>query len=232
MMKLRTALQTRLENWRNDLAPEWADILKNVEPDFSKVPASLTLESTETIFPGRKGLPPTGARIDSHIFRALDDIPLSRIRAVILGQDPYPKVSRATGRSFEQGDLEEWSASMSVVAESLRRIIQALAFHRTGDKKYLTGVAAWTKLVADIHSGQLAIAPIRHLYDTLQSKGVICLNAGLTISRFEAPVQKAHIAMWRPVVQAILQAVATRNTGSVVFLLWGKVAQDTFKSLK
>ncbi len=35
---------------------------------------------------------------------------------VLMGQDPYPHVQQATGRSFEQGDLKDWLGLLAGVA--------------------------------------------------------------------------------------------------------------------
>jgi uracil-DNA glycosylase len=229
---LRARMHDFLSGWRNDLSESWRGVLDGVEPNLNGIDQTLTLEDNETIFPGRKGHAAPGARPDSHVFRALDGLPLADVRAVILGQDPYPKSSRATGRSFEQGDLTQWSPK-NAVTESLRRILQVVAHFRSGKAKYLKGASAWAGLVKDIESGALALATPQQFFDQWQDKGVLCLNVGLTFSRFKPVVQKAHVALWSPVVQRILTAVATRRTGSVVFLLWGRVAaQHTFERLR
>jgi uracil-DNA glycosylase len=228
---LRASMDAFLSGWRNDLSESWRGTLAGAEPNLSGIDSTLTLEDNETISPGRKGHPAPGARPDSHVFRALDGLPLEDVRAVILGQDPYPKSSRATGRSFEQGDLPQWS-SKTPVAESLRRILQVVAHFRSGEAKYLQGDAAWKGLAQDIESGTLKLAPPKQFFDQWQKKGVLCLNAGLTLSRFKLAVQEAHVALWSPVVRCILTAIATRATGSVVFLLWGNVAQKTFQKLR
>jgi uracil-DNA glycosylase len=231
MANLRLEMKKFLADWRDDLDASWQGVLEGAEPALQAIPESLTLDDGEAIFPGRKGKPPAGARSDSHIFRALDGLRPQDVTAVVLGQDPYPKVARATGRSFEQGDLAEWSPSRSKVAESLRRILQVVAHFRSGRPQYLGGDEAWPLVVNDIHSDGLSIAPPRQFFDRWQQQGVLCLNAGLTLSRFEAPVQQAHFALWRPVVQRILTAPATRKDRTVVFLLWGAVAQNTFREL-
>ena len=231
MASLRDSFQTFLDRWPDDLAAGWRGVIGNAVPDVGVVGPALTLEPNETIFPGRKDRGPAGARADAHVFRALDQIEPSRVRAVVLGQDPYPKSSRATGRAFEQGDLPEWSPTKSAVAESLRRIVQALAHARTGEPRYIDGDAAWGALVGDIRNGQLQIPPPRQLFDQWQERGIVFLNAGLTLSRFQPEVQKAHIALWRPVVKAILTHLATRTDGHIVFILWGQVAQRTFDDL-
>lgn len=85
--------------------------------------------------------------------------------------------------------------------------------------------------MADIQAGDLDIATPRQLFDNWQQQGVLCLNAGLTLSRFQTEVQQAHFALWRPLVRRILTALATRPDRAVVFLLWGSVAQHTFDEL-
>jgi uracil-DNA glycosylase len=228
---LRAKVSDFLSDWRDDLSSSWGGALDGVEPKLSAIDTALTLENNETIFPGRKGHPAPDARPDSHVFRALDGLRPQDVRAVILGQDPYPRSSRATGRSFEQGDLLKWSPKKSDVAESLRRILQVAAHFRTGETKYLDGDTAWKGLAEDIVSGDVDVEPPQQFFDRWQEQGVLCLNAGLTLSRFEPAVQKAHFALWRPVIQRILTTVATRTTGSVVFLLWGGVAEQTFQQL-
>lgn len=231
MPSLRTKMKEFLVDWRDDLNDSWRGVLDDVEPNLNAIGTDLTLDDGETIFPGRKGQPAPGARKDAHVFRALQGLKPREVTAVVLGQDPYPKSSRATGRSFEQGDLAEWSAESKKVAESLRRILQIVAHFRSGEGRYLEGDAAWSSVVSDIQSAKLDIRAPRPFFDQWQQQGVLCLNAGLTLSRFKPDVQQAHFALWRPVVQRILTTLATRDKGSVVFLLWGGVAQKTFKEL-
>jgi uracil-DNA glycosylase len=229
--KLRDSFRDFLVNWRDDLDSNWRSMLDGVEPAVNGILESLTIEANERIFPGRKGQPVPAARADAHVFRAFDGLQPEDVRAVILGQDPYPKASRATGRSFEQGDLADWSPNRNLVAESLRRIIQVVANFRTGKSDYLQGDAVWPVLVGDNHTDGLNIAPPRDFFDRWQHLGVLCLNASFTLSRFEPSVQQAHFALWRPVVKTILTALATRPHGSIAFILWGSVAQNTFEQL-
>ena len=231
MVKLRDAFAGFLQDWQVDLSPAWRAILDAVGPDLTAISSDLTLADNETIFPGRKGRPAPGARTDSHVFRALDAVDPPAVRAVVLGQDPYPKASRATGRAFEQGDLPDWSPNRAMVAESLRRIVQMLAYKRSGNAEYVADDAAWRTVVEDIASDTLDISAPRALFDRWQDAGVLFLNAGLTLSRFEPAVQQAHIALWRPVVKKILTHLATRPNGRIVFLLWGQVARRTFDKL-
>lgn len=232
---LRQALEEMLDGWKEDLSPAWRTALADVDPDFAAVDPDLQHESWEPIFPTRKGNVIPGAPRKAHIFRALDGTGPADVRAIVIGQDPYPNVSWATGRAFEQGDLEEWLPNPALVSDSLERIIPAVAVARTGNPEY-TGLVnasqSWARVVADLASGTLSLQPPGKLFDHWQKQGVLFLNAGLTLSRFKKGGSdhqlRGHIPLWRPVVQGILRVIATRSSGHVVFLLWGKVARDFF----
>jgi uracil DNA glycosylase len=204
-------------------------VLDGVDPDVAGVDGSLDLAADEVIFPGRRARAPAGARADSHIFRALDGIGPDEVCVVILGQDPYQKVSQATGRSFEQGDLRNWLGKPRV-APSLQRIIQSLATARTGDKGYSEGTNGWRRLVDAIRDKTLQIKPPLELWDQWQSQGVLFINAIFTFTRAEPTTQfDGHGRLWVPIVRAILGHVVRRQDRSVVFVAWGDKANDAFE---
>jgi uracil-DNA glycosylase len=233
MASLREALRGFLKGWRNDLAWSWRQVLRGVEPDFEAVRADLELADDQFIFPGRRGRPIPGAPGGAHVFRALDGVRPSAVRAVILGQDPYPNYQFATGRAFEQGDLESWPQDPKRIADSLARIVQTIAAAGTGKATYAKNDAAWRRVFDDLQSGALRLAPPNQLFDVLDGQGTLWLNTGLTISRFQkggAPEQlEGHIPLWRPIIRTILTHLATRGSGRVVFLLWGSPAQRVFR---
>lgn len=235
MANLRGALRTFLTDWRSDVAGPWNAVLANVAPDFEAVTAHLTLKTNEVIYPLRKGHGDNRAPAGSHVFRALDELPPDAVRAVLLGQDPYPKLARATGRSFEQGDLDGWDGP---VAQSLQRMVQALAQFRQPDPQYVANDSAWKSVQAKILVGNPRIEKPRALFDAWQTAGVLCLNLGLTLSRFDAKetpvadrVQPAHMAMWKPVVRAILLHLVRRQGRELLVVLWGDKAQKAYDSM-
>lgn len=228
MTTLRAALETLLTGWRKDLSPEWSAFLASVEPDVAGIPSHLTLGPGEIVYPGRFHHPPAGARPDACVFRALSGVKPPQVRVVVIGQDPYTKVSQATGRSFEQGDLADWFGKPAVTP-SLRRILQALAARRSGDPKY-NGGKAWSTLVADLHAGSLNLEPATALWDHWQSQGVLFLNAILTFSRFEPETQfKGHGVCWKPVMHRLMQKLAAPSGHPVVFVAWGGTAQEILR---
>lgn len=228
MTSLRTALQAHLADWRNDLSADWRSALAQVEPDFTAVPADMPLAAGDVIFPLRKGHTDPRAPAGSHLFRALDGLKPSDVRCVLLGQDPYPRIDRATGRSFDQGGLASWNGE---VAESLRRIIQTLVQHRQPDPKYRPHDDAWPETRQNIAAGSPAIEAPAALFDRWQAAGVLCLNRALTFSRFNETVQQAHMAMWDPVVSHIVRTLAGRPAKSLLVLTWGGKAQAAFSAM-
>lgn len=97
----------------------------------------------ELIFPGRKVTTLPGAARGAHLLRAFDDADPIKVRAVKPGQGPYSNPAWATGRDFEQGNLEQWPGDAKQVADSLRRLVQVIVAARTVDPSYAAGDRAW-----------------------------------------------------------------------------------------
>lgn len=224
-MSLRTALDAFAAGWRDDLSPAWQSALAGASPDPLAVEATLPFTPKLPIYPGRRGKALPDAQPDAHVFRAFDGVEPSQVRCVVIGQDPYPKLSQATGRSFEQGDLGAWPAGASAAATSLRSLVKMLLAARVGDPAVLE--MTWANYVK--FAATVPLEQPRDLFDHLQAQGTLWLNAGLTITRFErggAPEQKrGHLPFWRPVVGQVLRALAVRPAGHVVFLCLGQFAQ-------
>lgn len=231
---LEAALRGFMTDWQNDLTPAWRGVLAGVSPAFDDIREDLLLRDDERIYPGRKGQLLPNAPQGAEVFRALARVAPSAVRAVVIGQDPYPRIERATGRAFEQGDVSSWTAPGAGIATSLKRLLQITAFHRTGDATFLVDGAGWQKVSAQLSSGALTIETPAKLFNRWEDQGVIFLNAALTISRYVeggGPEQAyGHIPMWRPIIHRILQFLVGRTPGQVVFLTWGAYARRVLKS--
>nr|WP_180204870.1 hypothetical protein [Pseudomonas sp. SbOxS1]NYU04870.1 hypothetical protein [Pseudomonas sp. SbOxS1] len=226
-MLLRDALVLFSTDWQLDLPSPWRSVLGSVEPAAADVAPSLSF-GPEPVYPARRASPLPDARADAHVFRAFDGLAPENVRCVLVGQDPYPRIARATGRSFEQGDLQTWPTKSNEIAPSLRCLVQKLAQSRTGKSAYVTQ-DGWSTVVADAMSGALPLESPQALFDRWQQNGVLCLNAGLTLTRYlqgGAPEQVlGHIPFWAPVVGGVLRHLAARQDRPVVYLLLGGYAQ-------
>jgi uracil-DNA glycosylase len=228
MALLRDALNDFAIDWRSDLTSAWRTALAGANPDPLAVDGTLTYDELQPIYPSRRDKPLPGARADTHVFRAFDGLTPSKVRCVLIGQDPYPALRRATGRSFEQGDIDAWNLPATSVANSLRVLLRMLVAARTNDPAVLE--MSWATFARHIATPGVALESPRALFDRLQqTQGVLFLNAGLTITRYQsggAPEQtRGHIPFWRPVVGQVLRSMAVRRRGQVVFLCLGALAQ-------
>src|SRR5262245_11467871 len=181
--ELRDALRGTYGSWKDDLSPAWRSFFSDADVAADAVPVGLPLAApNDVVFPGRKAKPPKGARPDAHVLRAFDGISPARVRVVVIGQDPYLHVDQATGRSFEQADVGE---SFAGVSPSLRRILQAVALRRTGDRRFVEGSDAWKRVLAARAAGDVDLPPPLPLWDRWQKAGAVFVNAACTFNQFK-----------------------------------------------
>lgn len=81
---------TELDSWQATIAPDWAEVLTPVQAHMARLDEWLRAESAA----GRHYLP-----AHTHVMRAFTT-PLSEVRVLVLGQDPYPTPGHPTGLSF------------------------------------------------------------------------------------------------------------------------------------
>ena len=229
MTALRNHLETLLADWKGDLSPAWQVFFAGVEPQFSAVGTDFTFDPAYPVIPPRKGHPVAGAPGGAHIFRAFDGVGPGQVRVVVIGQDPYPDRRKATGRAFEDGSIVSWTGP---VAASLKSLLQSASALRLGEPALGQSSAGWPTIRQRIVAGSYSLEPIGTWFDRLQqSNGVMFVNAGWTLTRFVSGAsaeQKAHIAMWQPVVARLLGELSARADRKLVFLLLGKFAQSLF----
>lgn len=132
----------RLEaEWKNALAAEF------VKPYFAEIKSALLNAQAA----GVVTYPPNRL-----IFNALNQTPLSRVRVVILGQDPYHGAGQAMGLSFSVPRGVAIPPSLRNIYKELERTIPNFQIPKHGD------LTAWT------------------------NQGVLLLNASLTVEAGKA----------------------------------------------
>lgn len=231
MPTLRAQLEAYLGGWQSDLNAEWRAFFGPVEPNLSAVDPDLQSDPALPVIPGRRGAPVPGAPAGAHVFRAFDGITPARVSVVVIGQDPYPRISRATGRAFEDGALTAWSGEVAV---SLQRLMQSALADRLNRPELARTPADWQRIRQEVNDGTITLEPLGQYFDRLQeTHGVLFVNAGWTLTRFASggsPEQKGHIAMWQPLMTRLLNGLAERSNGRVVFMLLGGFAQRLFRN--
>lgn len=129
------------------------------------------------------------------IFKAFRLCPLSSLRVVIIGQDPYPQKGITTGLAFaNHTDTPEdcCSPSLEVLRES---VINYTIPHRR--VTFVPDLEKW------------------------EAQGVLLLNSALSC---EVGRVGSHMLLWRPFIKSLLTNLSQYHTG-IVYLLMGAQAQ-------
>jgi uracil-DNA glycosylase len=126
------------------------------------------------------------------IFSAFNLTPLTAVRVVILGQDPYHGKGQAHGLAFSVPDGIAIPPSLQNIYKELHDDL-GIPIAKTGN------LEKWAR------------------------QGVLLLNATLTVRASQAGSHQNH--GWEPFTDQVIRTISDLRAG-VVFLLWGKFAQD------
>lgn len=129
-------------------------------------------------------------------FRALALTPLSQVRVLILGQDPYHGPGQAEGLAFSVAPGVKWPPSLRNIFKEVAR--DPLLQRSAGAPMVDGSLAHWAQ------------------------QGVLLLNTCLTVEDGQ-PASHAQRG-WEALTDAVVAAVA-QKTDPVVFMLWGAHAQ-------
>ncbi|KAF8103652.1 hypothetical protein N665_0186s0021 [Sinapis alba] len=129
------------------------------------------------------------------VFNALNTTPFDRVKAVIIGQDPYHGPGQAMGLSFSVPEGEKLPSSLLNIFKELQKDVGC------------------------------SIPPHGNL-QKWAVQGVLLLNAVLTV-RSKQPNSHAKKG-WEQFTDAVIRSISQQKEG-VVFLLWGKYAQEKSK---
>lgn len=147
---------------------------------------------------------------------------LKNVKVVILGQDPYPEKGRATGRSFEVGDLNFWDEKFRQV--SLKNIIRLIhkGYNDINDYK---DIKKFSEIQEEIKTGAFNILPPNEIFSSWENQGVLLLNTYLSV---ESGITGSHIEIWEPFSIKLLKFISNENK-NINWFLWGKQAEDKKK---
>lgn len=227
-MQLRSQMNQFLQGWRRDLSPRWRTWLGNLQPNPSLIPSTLNVTGHSPVIPGRGHARPQHAPPHSHLFLAFDGIDPTDVRVVFLAQDPYPAVRRATGRAFEQGDLNHWTRGSPAATASMRRLVQEVADHRRPNRGYRRKSGGWPLLKCDIAQSQFFLPLPRLLFNCWQERGVMFLNTSLTFT--QSIHLKGHMCMWAPFINGICWKLACQPNPTVFIVLGCKSLKSLLSS--
>ena len=135
------------------------------------------------------------------IFRVFE-MPVNKIKVVILGQDPCSTPGDAIGLAFA-------TRAERKLPTSLRNIQMEIAEEHLGDLNYILTYPEWKTL------------------DHWRKQGVFLLNTALTVETGKAG---SHIKYWEEFTKKVIQYISVQNP--CLWLLWGAKVQKFIPSIK
>lgn len=162
----------------------WLEALRHdfESPYFTELKKFLTQEIKQyTVYPPGK-----------QIFSAFNRTPLTCVRVVILGQDPYHGPQQAHGLCFSVPDGVKIPPSLQNIYKEIKNDL-GIEIPKTGN------LEKWA------------------------DQGVLLLNASLTVRANQAGSHQGK--GWETFTNNVIKTISDLRAG-VVFLLWGKYAQD------
>lgn len=154
------------------------------------------------------------------VFESLHRTPLQDVRVVIMGQDPYPQPGKADGLAFSI--QENYDQQQRGNNDSLKNIIREVN-------------EDWAPAGSCRHQNRL---PDNHLcLRSWADQGVLLLNTVLTFrEEGDQPKKNAHAKgcagkAWKRFTTEIVKTINRRDTGHVVFMLWGGYAKKQIEHI-
>jgi uracil-DNA glycosylase len=177
---------------KNKFGSEWYDLLRNYlsSKEFSKISDTLLAEYKKKT----KIIPEYKSPLFFKIFK---DLQPSKIKVVILGQDPYHDKGTYTGYAFDNANSSKLSASLRNILKEVERCYPEN--HNKIDYGYLDpwDLSRWVE------------------------QGVFLVNTALSVVEKTPGV---HMGLWRPFTINWIKELSN-NRDDIIWLLWGKQAQ-------
>lgn len=183
-------LALRLYN-RLKTSGAWNDVLKGylLSNDFDNVISTLQ----KLVDEGERFTPPLKS-----IFRAFEECPLSKLKVIIVGQDPYPQLGVADGIAFSCGNTLKKEASLRYIHDAIARTVYG---NSDLSKDMSPDLVSWS------------------------NQGVLMLNTSLTT---EVGKIGKHFHIWNPFVNYLIDMLnhISSENNPYIWVFLGKKAQE------
>lgn len=191
------------------------------EADLQKAYASLDadyrdfLEHDNSYFPS-----------SSDYFNAFKTLPRAKVKYILFGQDPYPRVDSAGGYAFIDEKVETLFSHTGLSKEvnratSLRNFIKMALLARGDLTKEDTSQEAISKI-----DKQPLINSIEALRLNFEKNGVLLLNTALIFTDKKSSAK--HVKAWRPFIETLLKSL---EEDAPTLILFGTHAKALKRSL-
>lgn len=143
-------------------------------------------------------------------------IDLNEIKYIVLGEDPYPQESVATGRAFEVSNVETWQDTSINV--SLKNILKLIHKHQQGNSK----VKSITDVRKEIKDDIFKVLPPNVIFDHWEKEGVLFLNTAFTC---EIDESGSHRTIWFCFTKKLIQYISNNSLNLTWCLLGSHAAK-------
>jgi uracil-DNA glycosylase len=145
--------------------------------------------------------------------------PLSSVRVLILGQDPYPQPGVATGRAFEVATLKSWNQPFKNI--SLKNILRSLY------KAYTGKILTYNQLKGKFDN-EFPVLPPGRLFTHWENQGVLLLNTSFTC---QPGKPGSHQKLWEEFTSRLLFYIQSKIPNATWFL-WGNNARTATRKIE
>lgn len=153
------------------------------------------------------------------IFKLFYLIEPHKVKCVLYGEDPYPRLSSANGIAFWDQEVSRWTDKTK--GNSLKHIMKALLIYKRL-ARYDTSIEECRKIVV---KDPLFPSP-DELFVSWLNQGVLLLNRSLVYTT--KAEKNGHIKYWEDFQHSLMSFFKAQK---VPIVLWGKKAQSLEKAL-
>ena len=199
------------------LPPEWETFL--FPPGESKgsdlknfyTSLGLFLKEFNSIIPPKK-----------QIFKVFTYIKPSKVKVILFGEDPYPRVTSACGVAFWDMEVDTWDTSTR--GSCLKNILKGLLVYK--------GLASYNTPITECRAiaGERGMKSPPELFEYWLKKGVLLVNTALTYT--SAADKKRHFSFWENFHKNLIEKLNRRRGLSPLYILWGGKAQKWQKIIE
>ena len=164
------------------------------------------------------------------------ELPMDKVRFVLVGEGPYPREESATGVCFMDGAVDRlWSIDGSGLskrvnrATSLRNFIKMLLVTNGQlDEANTSGAAMAEVAQRAIEINTDLIQTLPELQQYLDAQGFLLLNASLVFRKNVAPVKDGRTwqVFFRSICASLYKFHSVSPSSMPSLVLWGKIAES------
>jgi uracil-DNA glycosylase len=200
-IKIETSWKKTLENEFEK--PYFAELVKFVRDEYKNA----------AVYPPPK-----------FIFHAFELCPFNKVRAVILGQDPYHGAGQARGLCFSVPENIAVPPSLQNIYKEIQSDLGVRSGVGPAPQDLLRVFESGAnQKIQKVYGDCKAGPPSTGNLEGWAKQGVLLLNATLTV-RAGGPGSHQHKG-WEEFTDAVIRALSEQKE-HLVFLLWGKYAQE------